>query len=53
MMVIAEGVETESENQFLDEVGVDEKQGFLFARPMLPDQLEHWLQSYCPHPSSA
>lgn len=51
--VIAEGVETESENQFLDEVGVDEKQGFLFARPMLPDQLEHWLQSYCPHPSSA
>ncbi|TQI77835.1 cyclic di-GMP phosphodiesterase Gmr [Serratia fonticola] len=46
--VIAEGVETESENQFLDCVGVDEKQGFLFARPMLPEQLEHWLQSYRP-----
>ncbi|WON76806.1 cyclic di-GMP phosphodiesterase [Serratia sp. UGAL515B_01] len=46
--VIAEGVETESENQFLDCVGVDEKQGFLFAQPMLPEQLEHWLQSYSP-----
>ncbi|CAI1176803.1 Cyclic di-GMP phosphodiesterase Gmr [Serratia grimesii] len=51
--VIAEGVETESENQFLDEVGVDEKQGFLFARPMLPEQLEHWLQSYRPQSPSA
>lgn len=50
--VIAEGVETESENQFLDCVGVDEKQGFLFARPMLPDQLERWLQSYRPQSSS-
>lgn len=46
--VIAEGVETESEDQFLDCVGVDEKQGFLFAKPMLPEQLEHWLQSYRP-----
>jgi cyclic di-GMP phosphodiesterase Gmr len=51
--VIAEGVETESENQFLDEVGVDEKQGFLFARPMLPEQLEHWLLSYRPQSPSA
>lgn len=51
--VIAEGVETESENQFLNEVGVDEKQGFLFARPMLPEQLEHWLQSYRPQSPSA
>lgn len=47
--VIAEGVETESENQFLDCVGVDEKQGFLFAQPMLPEELEQWLQSYSPH----
>ncbi|MDW5501869.1 cyclic di-GMP phosphodiesterase [Pseudomonas lundensis] len=51
--VIAEGVETESENRFLDEIGVDEKQGFLFARPMLPEQLEHWLQSYRPQSPSA
>ncbi|CAI1734360.1 Cyclic di-GMP phosphodiesterase Gmr [Serratia quinivorans] len=51
--VIAEGVETESENRFLDEIGVDEKQGFLFAQPMLPEQLEHWLQSYRPPSSSA
>ncbi|CAI1166885.1 cyclic di-GMP phosphodiesterase [Serratia entomophila] len=50
--VIAEGVETESENRFLDEVGVDEKQGFLFARPMPPAQLEHWLRCYRPHPAA-
>ncbi|OMQ20993.1 cyclic di-GMP phosphodiesterase [Serratia oryzae] len=48
--VIAEGVETESENQFLDCVGVDEKQGFLFAQPMLPEELEQWLKAYSPHP---
>ncbi|KEY58116.1 cyclic di-GMP phosphodiesterase Gmr [Serratia sp. DD3] len=46
--VIAEGVETESESQFLDSVGVDGKQGFLFARPMPPEQFEAWLQSYRP-----
>ena len=46
--VIAEGVETDSENRFLDCVGVDEKQGFLFARPMLPEQLEQWLKTYSP-----
>ncbi|KFK92709.1 MULTISPECIES: cyclic di-GMP phosphodiesterase [unclassified Serratia (in: enterobacteria)] len=48
--VIAEGVETESENQFLDSVGVNEKQGFLFAQPMLPEALEQWLTSYSPQP---
>ncbi|HEI8868606.1 cyclic di-GMP phosphodiesterase [Serratia sp. AKBS12] len=50
--VIAEGVETDSENHFLDCVGVDEKQGFLFARPMLPAQLAQWLHGYRPHPAS-
>lgn len=49
--VIAEGVETESENQFLDSVGVNEKQGYLFTKPLPPEQLEQWLTSYYP-PSS-
>jgi cyclic di-GMP phosphodiesterase Gmr len=49
--VIAEGVETEPENQFLDAIGVDEKQGFLFAKPMPASQLEQWLNTYCPPPS--
>jgi cyclic di-GMP phosphodiesterase Gmr len=48
--VIAEGIETESESRFLDCAGVDEKQGFLFAHPMTPQQLEHWLRSYIPIP---
>ncbi|WP_337262278.1 MULTISPECIES: EAL domain-containing protein [unclassified Serratia (in: enterobacteria)] len=48
--VIAEGIETESESQFLDCAGVDEKQGFLFAPPMPAEQLEHWLLCYIPVP---
>ncbi len=43
LTVTAEGVETLEEASFLDEIGVDSKQGFLFAKPMPADELEHWL----------
>lgn len=46
--LIAEGVETEGESDFLDRIGVDEKQGFLFSRPMPPAQLETWLRTRLP-----
>lgn len=49
MRVIAEGVETEREEHFLDSIGVDEKQGFLYAKPMPADELEHWLVTHHPH----
>ena len=49
MRVIAEGVETKGEEEFLDSIGIDEKQGFLYAKPMPADELEHWLVTQHPH----
>lgn len=34
LQVIAEGVETQEETAFLDTLGVDAKQGYLYAKPM-------------------
>ncbi|MBS1191930.1 MAG: domain S-box/diguanylate cyclase protein [Rhodocyclaceae bacterium] len=43
--VIAEGVETESQYDYLREVGCDYIQGFLFARPMPPEQVTDLYRS--------
>ncbi|PLR36261.1 cyclic di-GMP phosphodiesterase [Chimaeribacter californicus] len=43
LKVVAEGVETENEERFVDEVGVDDKQGYFYAKPMPAEDLEHWL----------
>jgi EAL domain-containing protein (putative c-di-GMP-specific phosphodiesterase class I) len=45
MTVIAEGIEKSEELDFLRQLGCDQYQGFLSARPMLLDELEsgHWL----------
>ncbi|GGC67590.1 EAL domain-containing protein [Marinobacter halophilus] len=40
MTVIAEGVERKEELAFLQELGCDQYQGFLSARPMLSEQIE-------------
>ena len=37
-IVVAEGVETESQSAFLNELGCEQAQGFLFARPMPGEQ---------------
>jgi diguanylate cyclase len=39
MTVVAEGVETEAQRRELAAIGCDAAQGYLFARPLLPDAL--------------
>lgn len=41
--VIAEGVETSQQKELLAEMGCNEGQGYLFARPMEADLLQRWL----------
>lgn len=46
LQVIAEGIETEEEEAFALACGVDVRQGYLYAKPMPVDELEHWLAQY-------
>lgn len=41
--VVAEGIEDASENEFLNGIGCGEGQGYFFARPLTPEQLETWF----------
>jgi diguanylate cyclase (GGDEF)-like protein len=48
--VIAEGVETSVQRDFLAAYGCELYQGYLFARPMAPEAFEHLLASTHPAP---
>jgi EAL domain-containing protein (putative c-di-GMP-specific phosphodiesterase class I) len=47
MKVVAEGVETDTQRQFLLEHGCPVLQGYLLGRPMPADQLETWVRREC------
>ncbi|EHK0944922.1 cyclic di-GMP phosphodiesterase [Citrobacter farmeri] len=46
LQVIAEGVESAKEDAFLTKNGVNERQGFLFAKPMPAAVFERWYRRY-------
>ncbi|SHL89636.1 diguanylate cyclase/phosphodiesterase with PAS/PAC sensor(s) [Nitrosospira sp. Nsp11] len=48
LRVIAEGVETEAQADFLQSIECDESQGYLYARPMMIDDFETWLATWTP-----
>ena len=48
MKVIAEGVETEEQYQFLKNEMCDEIQGFYFYKPMMPDDIKKIIIQECP-----
>jgi EAL domain-containing protein (putative c-di-GMP-specific phosphodiesterase class I) len=44
--VVVEGIETEADCELVAELGCDEIQGYLIARPMLADEFSRWLCDY-------
>lgn len=46
MTVVAEGVEEQAHWDLLKEMGCDQAQGYLMARPMLGNELKDWLRDW-------
>ncbi len=47
MKVIAEGVETVEQLEFLKKYNCDQAQGFMIGRPMIAHKFMHWMKGYC------
>ncbi|QLF93178.1 EAL domain-containing protein [Pseudomonas sp. ABC1] len=44
MTVVAEGVENEAQRTLLEQQGYKIAQGYLFSRPLAPEQMEDWMR---------
>ena len=53
MRVVAEGVESAAQLQFLTSAGCDEVQGYLLARPLAPEALADTLRAGSMHCAAA
>jgi diguanylate cyclase (GGDEF)-like protein len=51
LTVVAEGVETEEQMNFLKEHSCDEMQGYYFSKPVVPEQFADLLREYAPFPA--
>ncbi|MBV8123450.1 MAG: EAL domain-containing response regulator [Burkholderiaceae bacterium] len=51
LKIVAEGVEDQSDWQFLREVDCDLAQGYFIARPMPAEQLPDWISDWSRHPN--
>ena len=49
--IIAEGVETNEQAEFLQGVSCKEGQGYLYAWPMTADEFERWVATWKPRPA--
>jgi len=48
LRVMVEGVETEGQAEYLRSVQCDESQGYLYAKPMMPNDFEAWVKTRNP-----
>jgi EAL domain-containing protein (putative c-di-GMP-specific phosphodiesterase class I) len=46
LRVVAEGVETDAQRQFLLDNGCDEMQGYWLSRPLAPEAFEAWWRAH-------
>jgi diguanylate cyclase (GGDEF)-like protein/PAS domain S-box-containing protein len=51
LAIVAEGVETEAQREFLQRTGCEQYQGFLFAPALDCESFEAWLPSVAPRPA--
>ena len=53
LKVVAEGVETEQQSDYLKDQDCDILQGYLFAKPLTAMHATEYLQKYSPMPVSS
>ncbi len=44
LVIVADGVESEAQDRYLDALGCDLQQGYLHARPMPADEVLRWVR---------